>query len=208
MKLRTSLLCLLLFVFAMASFSACAPLAAGPAGDDEDAPVVKKVAKVKVKEEVKEEAPAPAPEVTAEPAAETAAEPASASSATPGDKPSRTKKASAFPFYIYKDGADKANHFYPSGWMGDYGDIRINAKEMATPHTGTSCLKITYTAKGKQGAGWGGVYWQQPANNWGTANAGRRVTMQQQSFGGRPHAIDTSHRRVCSQRAGRARSGD
>jgi len=169
MKLRTSLLCLLLFVFAMASFSACAPLAAGPAGDDEDAPVVKKVAKAKV-QEVKEEAPAPAPEATAEPAA------ATASPSAPGEKPSRTKKVSAYPFYVYKDGADKANHFYPSGWMGDYGDIRINVKETTNPHSGTSCIKVQYSAKGKQGAGWGGVYWQQPANNWGTANAGFDMT--------------------------------
>jgi hypothetical protein len=82
----------------------------------------------------------------------------------------------AYPFYVYKDGASKENHSYPSGWMGDYGDLRVNVKEMTNPHSAPSCIKISYNAKGKQGAGWAGIYWQQPANNWGTANAGYDLT--------------------------------
>ena len=60
--------------------------------------------------------------------------------------------------------------------MGDYGDVRVNVKETNNPHSAPTCIKITYSAKGKQGAGWAGIYWQQPANNWGTANAGYNFT--------------------------------
>jgi hypothetical protein len=33
-------------------------------------------------------------------------------------------------------------------------------------------LKFTYSAKGAQGAGWAGIYWQHPPNNWGSKPGG------------------------------------
>ena len=30
------------------------------------------------------------------------------------------------PFYIYKEFHSRDNHFAPSGWMGDYGDLRLD----------------------------------------------------------------------------------
>jgi hypothetical protein len=56
--------------------------------------------------------------------------------------------------------------------MGDYGDITVDDGCAATPHSGKTCLKIAYSAKGSQGAGWMGIYWQNPANNWGTQMGG------------------------------------
>ena len=35
-----------------------------------------------------------------------------------------------FPFYIYTDCFSRLNHYIPSGWMGDYGDLKINDKWM------------------------------------------------------------------------------
>ncbi len=145
-------------------------IALGAIIEDEDAAPVKKTAKPKAA--IKKAAPVE--EVEEEEAVE--ATPASASPSAPGEKPARTKKVTAYPFYIYENGAAKANHYYPSGWMGDYGDLRINVKEMTNPHSAPSCVKISYSAKGKNGAGWAGTYWQQPANNWGTANAGYNLT--------------------------------
>ena len=34
--------------------------------------------------------------------------------------------AQAKEFWVYKDRGTRENHFVPSGWMGDYGDIKIN----------------------------------------------------------------------------------
>src|SRR5215203_2706532 len=29
-------------------------------------------------------------------------------------------------FYIFKDRGSRLNHYVPSGWMGDYGDLKMN----------------------------------------------------------------------------------
>ena len=56
--------------------------------------------------------------------------------------------------------------------MGDYGDIQIDDGCTIMPYNGKTCFKIKYTAQGSQGAGWMGIYWQNPANNWGTQMGG------------------------------------
>lgn len=76
------------------------------------------------------------------------------------------------PFYVYKDKLDKENHFCASGWMGDYGDIRIDEGDRSNPKSDKNAIKITYTAERKQGAGWAGIFWQNPCNNWGTKDGG------------------------------------
>jgi len=77
------------------------------------------------------------------------------------------------PFYIYKEFHSRDNHFAPSGWMGDYGDIRLDdhyrpagSKEVKT------VIRVGYLAAAKQNNGWAGVYWQNPANNWGSRPGG------------------------------------
>ena len=77
------------------------------------------------------------------------------------------------PFYIYQQFHSRENHFAPSGWMGDYGDIRLDDhwKAKGTKDTKT-VIRIEYTAQAKQGNGWTGIYWQHPANNWGSRPGG------------------------------------
>jgi len=75
-------------------------------------------------------------------------------------------------FNVFTEKYDLKNHYIPSGWMGDYGDIQIDDGCTTTPHDGKTCLKVTYTGQGAQGAGWMGIYWQNPANNWGTQMGG------------------------------------
>lgn len=75
-------------------------------------------------------------------------------------------------FNIYTDKFDLTNHYIPSGWMGDYGDLAMNDESKENPHSGRMCIKITYSAEGAQGAGWVGIYWQNPANNWGDRMGG------------------------------------
>lgn len=78
------------------------------------------------------------------------------------------------PFSIYSDNAD---HFIPSGYMGDTSDIVIISSCKQKPAQGEKCMKVKYSAKAAQGANWAGVFWQDPANNWGTVKgAGYNLT--------------------------------
>ncbi|MCK5344736.1 MAG: hypothetical protein KAR20_15085 [Candidatus Heimdallarchaeota archaeon] len=75
-------------------------------------------------------------------------------------------------FGVYYDRGNRQNHFIPSGWMGDFDDLKMNDRSSENPHSGKTCMKFTYSAEGKQGANWCGVFWQTPANNWGEKKGG------------------------------------
>ena len=98
----------------------------------------------------------------------------------PTDKPAKASGAKVFqkdrPFKVYTDGNSPDNHYIPSGWMGDYGDLKLDDKFMTNPHTGTTSVKIVYNGKAAQGARWSGIYWQNPPNNWGTRPGGYDLT--------------------------------
>ena len=79
-------------------------------------------------------------------------------------------------FKVYTDGSAPDNHYIPSGWMGDYGDLKIDEKFMTNPHSGTTCFKTSYSGKATQGARWAGIYWQNPPNNWGSRPGGYDLT--------------------------------
>jgi hypothetical protein len=79
-------------------------------------------------------------------------------------------------FAIYLDKGARENHYIPSGWMGDYGDIKMNDQSLSEPFLGKTCIEFVYSAKKSQGQGWAGVYWQFPANNWGTKKGGFDLT--------------------------------
>ena len=83
--------------------------------------------------------------------------------ATPG-------KSATLPFTVYSEGAENA--YIPSGYMGNYGAIKMDGKSADNPHAGALCLKVDYTA----GDNWGGVVWQSPANDWGDQPGGFNVT--------------------------------
>ena len=97
--------------------------------------------------------------------------------AAPKFKAKDKKSTSSFQgFKVYTQDASKENHFIPSGWMGDTGDLGCNSACLESPKTGKSCIKISYSAKKTQGQGWGGIFWQQPANNWGDKKGGYDLT--------------------------------
>ncbi|MBL7070182.1 MAG: hypothetical protein ISS27_01765 [Candidatus Omnitrophica bacterium] len=75
-------------------------------------------------------------------------------------------------FIIYTEKSSRDNHYIPSGFMGDYSDIRMNLGAKDDPHSGEDCIEFVYLPKRSQGAGWAGVYWLNPANNWGTIDGG------------------------------------
>ncbi|MCF7870549.1 MAG: hypothetical protein K9L95_01155 [Candidatus Omnitrophica bacterium] len=73
-----------------------------------------------------------------------------------------------FPFYVYADSSSLDNHFIPSGWMPATAakDIRLNTNWKNLPFSGSTCIRVEY--ENNSGTRWAGIYWQQPANNWGT----------------------------------------
>ncbi len=91
--------------------------------------------------------------------------------------PTSTSVPSPTPFYVYADRGAPVNHFVPSGWMGDTGDISLNDGYTGTTCGGTTAIRISYNAQGDgpsygcESYGppcwWAGVYWQEPENNWG-----------------------------------------
>lgn len=70
-------------------------------------------------------------------------------------------------FYVYTDAGSRLNHFIPSGWMGDYGDLKMSQRSKVKAAQGQSCIEISYSGERKQQNGWAGIYWQYPADNWG-----------------------------------------
>ncbi|AMV22358.1 glycoside hydrolase family 2 TIM barrel-domain containing protein [Planctomyces sp. SH-PL14] len=78
--------------------------------------------------------------------------------------------AAKLPFAVLSD--DAKGPYIPSGWMGDAGSISMDEGSTTTPHSGKTCLKVSYEKKG----GWGSVVWQHPANDWGEQPGGFDVT--------------------------------
>jgi exo-beta-1,3-glucanase (GH17 family) len=86
-----------------------------------------------------------------------------------------------YTFDVYRDRDIAGNHYVPSGWMGDTGDIQLDECWREDTHSGNTAIRVEYSA---QGTGpsygcdgpppckWGGVYWQDPANNWGDRPGG------------------------------------
>jgi exo-beta-1,3-glucanase (GH17 family) len=78
-------------------------------------------------------------------------------------------------FYVYKDVGWPGNHFSPSGYMGDIGDIHINDAYAENPRSGNSAIQVVYDVAGTapnncdsaSPCQWGGVYWLEPPKNWG-----------------------------------------
>ncbi|AKL97994.1 hypothetical protein [Endomicrobium proavitum] len=102
-------------------------------------------------------------------------EPVPAQKSVKEESPVYSNKSGFKPFYIYSEIGDKNNHYYPSGMMGNVGAININQAWEKDNKFGKTCVRITYNAL-KAGTAWAGVYWQEPANNWGDKGYGFNLT--------------------------------
>ncbi len=81
------------------------------------------------------------------------------------------------PFLVYRDKASKDNHYVPSGFMPDGKCLTVQDTWLENCHSGKSCIKIVYDVEcSKQGAKWAGIFWQNPANNWGSRKGGFDLT--------------------------------
>ncbi len=79
-------------------------------------------------------------------------------------------------FPVYTDARSPDNHYIPSGYMGDYTNVTSYLSWFDNPHSGSTCIKIVYKSNASQGARWAGIYWQNPANNWGDIEGGFDLT--------------------------------
>lgn len=98
-------------------------------------------------------------------------------SSAPVAHPERTLPQASVPtdakiLVVYSDHKAEGNHYAPSGWMGDYGDIGLDSAWANGPQAGWTCIRNMYKPKAKSKNGWAGIYWQEPANNWGRSPGG------------------------------------
>lgn len=81
------------------------------------------------------------------------------------------------PFYVYSDKGARTNHFVPSGFMPDGKCVSFNSAWQQDCHSGKSCIKVVYDLEcSKENQEWAGVYWLNPANNWGRRKGGFNLT--------------------------------
>ncbi len=76
------------------------------------------------------------------------------------------------PFLVYDEAARMHPAFVPTGYMGATAAIKLDEGCRTNPHSGTTCIQVQYSAKDN----WGGVVWQNPANDWGKKPGGMNLT--------------------------------
>lgn len=95
--------------------------------------------------------------------------------------PSAAQPPSFNPFYIYADKGTAQNHYIPSGFMPDGKCLSLDEIWTEQCHSGKTCIRIEYDlACSRQGQRWAGIYWLNPANNWGQRKGGFNLTGAQQ----------------------------
>lgn len=86
---------------------------------------------------------------------------------------SSVSKGQFKPFYVYSNKGSAANHFVPSGFMPNGECVKINDRWMENCFSERTCIQIDYQVEcSRRDMQWGGIYWQNPANNWGNRKGG------------------------------------
>ncbi|MBF0387919.1 MAG: hypothetical protein HQL20_08710 [Candidatus Omnitrophica bacterium] len=80
------------------------------------------------------------------------------------------------PFIVYQDKASK-NRFTPSGYMPTGECIALDDGWQYDTKEGKTSVRVVYdVACSKQNRKWVGVYWQNPADNWGDRKGGYNLS--------------------------------
>ena len=75
-------------------------------------------------------------------------------------------------FVVYQDKPSR-NHYAPSGYMPTGECVQMDDAWTLNCKEGRSCIKAMYdTSCSAKSMGWAGVYWLDPANNWGDHKGG------------------------------------
>jgi hypothetical protein len=80
------------------------------------------------------------------------------------------------PFFVYQD-KGSPNRFVPSGYMPTGDCIKMDDAWTSACEEGKSCIKAEYDIPcSLKGRHWAGVYWLNPADNWGDRKGGYNLT--------------------------------
>lgn len=79
-----------------------------------------------------------------------------------GKPPSKTGVKVTLPYVVY-DEDDSPGAYAPSGWMGDTASIKLDTNASTQPKSGKTCMQCEF----QKSDGWGGIVWQNPADDWG-----------------------------------------
>ncbi|OQA23742.1 MAG: hypothetical protein BWY59_02543 [Verrucomicrobia bacterium ADurb.Bin345] len=102
-------------------------------------------------------------------------QPAPRPTAAADKKPFEDKKPVEMPFFVLNNKVlPPVMNFALSGFMGDAADLRVSGGYAAMLRDGFPSLRVTYMPAGN--SGWSGAVWQNPANNWGTADGGYNLS--------------------------------
>lgn len=91
--------------------------------------------------------------------------------------PSEEKKNTFNPFYIFSEKGSRQNHYIPSGFMPNGECLTLDDAWGPNCRSGKTCIKVNYDVACSRGSQkWAGVYWLNPANNWGRRKGGFNLT--------------------------------
>ncbi len=80
------------------------------------------------------------------------------------------------PFYIFLDKDSHQNHYVPSGFMPNGKCINFDDGWTRGCHDQT-CIRVQYDLEcSRKDERWAGIYWLNPANNWGHRKGGFNLT--------------------------------
>lgn len=81
------------------------------------------------------------------------------------------------PFYVFANKGSRQNHYVPSGFMPNGKCTTFTDAWQEDCYEGRTCIKVTYDVEcSRKDQRWAGVYWLNPANNWGNRKGGFNLT--------------------------------
>ena len=81
------------------------------------------------------------------------------------------------PFYVFRNKGARENHYVPSGFMPNGKCVSFEDSWQGNCHSDKTCIKIVYdVACSNKDQQWAGIYWLNPANNWGKQKGGFNLT--------------------------------
>jgi hypothetical protein len=75
------------------------------------------------------------------------------------------------PLVVYSNAGASNLPYVPSGYMGDTNALNVDDSCKVKPHSGSTCIAVTFSAKD-----WAGIVWQSPANDWGDKPGGYNLS--------------------------------
>ena len=93
-----------------------------------------------------------------------------------GDVPGADQPKPFQPFFVYKV-KGSFNRFTPSGYMPNGECLKMDDTWRENCQEGKSCIKVIYDVTcSSKSRRWAGIYWLNPADNWGDRKGGYNLT--------------------------------